>query len=241
MIDNAIATASDERYFAGLKTLLNSLHIHAPKMPVFIFDCGLTAIQLTELHSRGHKIVAPRTLDGPEWGHVTHATYARFSCCFLPAKKVLYLDTDIIVTGFLDELFEYDCPLGLCREDGMSLWTNFHGNCALDHYGISRDGQVLNGGVFLLDVHYWEDRFYQEYLSKISKWGHECKYADQSCLNLIAYEKREFMLIPKKWNTFHYELEKYPDFRVVHFHMSEKPWHNNFGHQDSLYLWKLYA
>jgi lipopolysaccharide biosynthesis glycosyltransferase len=240
MMDRAIATASDAKYFVGLRTMLHSLRVHAPALPVFIFDCGLSAQQLEYLRSEGYQIVVPQGLDGPEWGHVTRATYARFSSCFLPARKILYLDADVVIVGFLDELFEYDCPLGVCREDGMPMWTHFHGSAALEYYGISRDSQVFNGGVFLLDVHYWGTRFHQEYLEKISKWGHECKFADQSCLNLIAYEKGEFMFIPKKWNTFPYELEKYPDFRIVHFHMSKKPWHDHFEHQDALQLWKMY-
>jgi lipopolysaccharide biosynthesis glycosyltransferase len=241
MMERAIATASDAAYFVGLRVMLNSLRVHAPELPVFIFDCGLSAQQLHYLRAQGYHLVVPQGLDGPQWGHVSRATYARFSSCFLPARKILYLDADIVVVGFLDELFAYDCPLGVCREDGVPMWTNFHGNAALGYYGINRDSQAFNGGVFLLDVYYWRERFYQEYLGKISQWGHECKFADQSCLHLIAYEKGEFMFIPKKWNTFHYELEKYPDFRIVHFHMNKKPWHDHFEHQDALQLWKMYV
>ena len=87
MMDRAIATASDANYFVGLRTMLNSLRVHAPALPVFIFDCGLSAQQLEYLRSEGYQIVVPQGLDGPEWGHLTRATYARFSFLFLTSKK----------------------------------------------------------------------------------------------------------------------------------------------------------
>lgn len=241
MIDRAIATASDANYFIGLHAMLNSVRAHEPELPVFIFDCGLTGWQLEYLKSKGFEIVVPKGLEGPEWEHITRATYARFSCCDLPARKILYLDSDVIVVGFLDEIFKHDCPLGACREDGMQVWTNFHGRDVLKHYDINPDNQSFNGGVLLLDVEYWGERFYKEYIDKLSKWKHEFKFVDQSCLNLIAYENGEFDFLPKKWNTFHYELEKYPDFRIIHYHMSTKPWHHNFQHGPAQELWKTYS
>lgn len=241
MIDQAIATSCDENYFVGLHVMLNSVRAHAPELPVFVFDCGLTEQQLEYLRSKGCEIMVPKGLEGPQWGYVTRATYARFSCCNLPARKILYLDADLIVVGFLDELFEHDCPLAGCREDGMPVWTQFHGNDALNYYGIDRDKQSFNAGVLLIDAAYWGERFYKEYMEKTLRWGHEFKFADQSCLQLIAFEKGEFTFLPKKWNTFHYELKKYPDFRIIHYHMSTKPWHENFQDPPALELWNLYS
>lgn len=241
MIERAIATASDANYFVGLCVMLNSVHAQAPDLPVFIFNCGLTKTQINYLQSAGYNIVIPNQLYGPTWGHVTSAVYARFSCCNLPVKKVLYLDPDLIVVGSLNDIFKYDCPLGVCREDGMQVWTNFYGKEAIVSYGIDEAKQSFNGGVLLINVEYWGERFYEEYLNKTRKWGYDFKFADQSCLHLIAFEKGEFEFIPKKWNTFHYELEKYPDFRIIHYHMSKKPWHKDFPACPALELWKQYS
>ena len=171
MIERAIATASDANYFVGLCVMLNSVHAQAPDLPVFIFNCGLTKTQINYLQSAGYNIVIPNQLYGPTWGHVTSAVYARFSCCNLPVKKVLYLDPDLIVVGSLNDIFKYDCPLGVCREDGMQVWTNFYGKEAIVSYGIDEAKRIIGspGTIPVLREIYFEYDSIDKYIERFRK------------------------------------------------------------------------
>jgi hypothetical protein len=94
----AFYCVADSGYFLGAAGLVNSLRLLGHDDPVILLDCGLEAGQRALLEPHVTVIDAPR--DVPPWLLKTVAPLQR------PARRMVLLDTDIVVTRRLDPLLE---------------------------------------------------------------------------------------------------------------------------------------
>ena len=94
----AFYCVSDERYFLGAVGMINSLRILGHSEPVFLLDCGLKPAQREILDPHVTLVPAPR--DAPPYLLKTVAPLRH------PAKVMVLIDADMIVTRPLSELIE---------------------------------------------------------------------------------------------------------------------------------------
>jgi lipopolysaccharide biosynthesis glycosyltransferase len=143
--------------------------------------------------------------------HVTAATYYRLFIAdqLKDINRVIYLDSDVIVAGRIDELWE----------------TDLEGVVA----GVVKDlnADYFNAGVMLLDLDRWRTSAITKLcLDWLSVHNETVKFWDQDVLNAVLTGRVKFL--PEKWNFL--ETNTSPaamvarDIRIIHFAGKHKPW-----------------
>jgi lipopolysaccharide biosynthesis glycosyltransferase len=155
--------------------------------------------------------------------HLSKAVYFRL---FLPEilpedlDKILFLDSDLVVTGSLKELADYQFTNeALLAQDDIELELNIS---RLRDMGFPVK-RYFNAGVMLINLKYWRDGGYAEklldiadrYMDKLSWW-------DQDILNICFYDSWAYF--DKTYNALHLrrKLDKLPI--IVHYAGPSKPW-----------------
>lgn len=101
MADVKLITVSDDRYFVGTVGMVNSVRLTGHAFEIVVLDRGFTRAQ-TDL-------LAPECtlLQAPDDHGIPHATYLKpLAALALDADVTVFIDSDIIVTGRLDDVFE---------------------------------------------------------------------------------------------------------------------------------------
>src|ERR1035437_8375148 len=141
-------------------------------------------------------------------------------------KRILYIDTDILVINDLKELFLQDLgnyPVGAVYDNYVKKKSEL---------GIIEEGNYFNSGVLLIDVESWNEqnisdkaiKFLEEYPEKI-------KFVDQDALNAVL--KNNWKKLDWKFNfictRLPYSLSKreeqlfITDKVILHF-IIQRPW-----------------
>jgi lipopolysaccharide biosynthesis glycosyltransferase len=134
----------------------------------------------------------------PVFGHISIATYFRLLIpSLLPPllKKAIFLDSDIVINGSLDDL--WDTPMG-----GLPIAAVSDRNLEQQRkrLGMSPDSPYFNAGVLLIDLDQWRNeemldrglRFATVNAERLDNW-------DQDVLNHL-FENRVKLLHPR-WNA----------------------------------------
>lgn len=106
--EQAVLTAADDAYFPGAWTLASSLHRVHPGLQCYVQDLGLADWQRRRLTELGAALLPawPLEVISPELSSVWQTFNKPFYILRCPARRVLWLDSDCIVTGSLRPLFE---------------------------------------------------------------------------------------------------------------------------------------
>lgn len=184
---------------------------------------------------------------GLKGAHFGESTYYRlFSSSILPTDihQVLYLDSDMIVNGSLNDLYATDIEgyavagiINPMMERQMSRIRKY-----LDDSDV-----YINGGVQLINLDYWRshrvENAFVEFIEKDPQW---ILYVDQDVLNVVL--KGKIKLLPIKYNLQHQFLYKdkylngllknqYSELKearenpvIVHFTGPDKPWMRHCKH-----------
>ncbi|WP_328514410.1 glycosyltransferase, partial [Streptococcus suis] len=104
-----------------------------------------------------------------------YMTYARFFIPkFVEEDKVLYLDSDLVVTRSLDGLFAKDIE-------------DYYLAAAKIGYGLE---ERFNAGVLLINNRRWKDEQIMEHLLEVVSQEHQnLTEADQSVLNMVIKDR----------------------------------------------------
>ncbi|WP_159591345.1 glycosyltransferase family 8 protein [Streptococcus halichoeri] len=160
-------------------------------------------------------------------GTMPYQSFFRFLIpLFIPDERVLYLDTDVLVTQDLAPLFEIDLqdkPLGAIREpEGTGAYLGLK--------------DYFNAGVLLINNKVWqEQKIYERLVQTAHEKLSEVLYADQSILNLTF--QKQWLPLSHTYNylvglELNWALDKRHDliaFRdsypaIAHFAGPNKPW-----------------
>ncbi len=159
---------------------------------------------------------------------------------FPELEKALYLDSDIIVTGDISEL--YDTPL--TAELVAAVRDEFvYTNPSLNKYAVTRIGhasarQYFNAGVLLMNLSLMRRiRFEEVFLRLLSEVTFTVAQ-DQDYLNVICRGRVKY--ISYGWNFM--PLEGAEDLgdavNLVHFNLDNKPWQRGGILYDELF-WEI--
>ncbi|GHD38805.1 hypothetical protein GCM10007053_29720 [Halioglobus pacificus] len=167
----------------------------------------------------------------------------------IDVERVLYLDSDIIVRGPLDDLFNIDLEgalVGACIDYGSDRPRQL---------GFPAHASYLNSGVMVMDlIGMRESNFSRTVIDQIRETPEKIEFVDQCGLNLVL--KGEFKHIAPKYNfqsiffdaTFRRSLTcgdrkaletAMVDPTVIHFSGSVKPWHTSSRHPFRHDYWEI--
>ncbi len=141
-------------------------------------------------------------------------------------KKILYLDTDIIVKGRLDKL---------CRRAGFwaaSDFAHFMRNQFVDgapllEMGINPRDHSFNSGVMCLDQGSMDPNTFEQIINLAAKHRPNFRFNDQPALNLHFYGR--WQRLPQAYNFFPIHMPWEPLLNagtasILHFVSEPKPW-----------------
>jgi lipopolysaccharide biosynthesis glycosyltransferase len=146
-------------------------------------------------------------------------------------KKVCIIESDLVIMGNIDSIFELNTPSIICYRCGeRDLNKNLQYTSNKEHVIQACDESGLNGGVMLISP---SIQLFDEYIQSIpiiAKRG--CKYPNEA---LFEYVNNVFYNLPVKYNLSHYHtlrLSNYgvnPDGRdILIYHFNE----TDFKHLD---------
>jgi lipopolysaccharide biosynthesis glycosyltransferase len=213
--------------------------------------------RLSELAEQyGQSLIDMKILDREVEGlissesYYTKATYYRL---FIPEKlnvdKALYLDSDIVVNGSIEDLYNTNidqCYLAAVA-DGV---PNPHKDL-----GMSEGSKYFNCGVMLVNLRKWrEDRIKERVidLTRSKPWAMRC--ADQCGINSIVngrgkelHPKYNAQAVFFQLRFEHTRSDLYPAGQlreavekpvIIHYSGKEKPWHLGYKHRFRGLYWK---
>ncbi|HEW1634665.1 TPA: glycosyltransferase family 8 protein [Streptococcus pneumoniae] len=226
----AIVLGADNHYMDKVETTIKSICSKNKEVKFYVFNSDLPIewFQLMDkrLSVLGSEIVNVKVTESLinqfhlPTPHLSSATYLRY---FIPTivfeKRVLYLDSDIIVTADLTSLFEFPldgCPLAAVPD-------------------ILNTSEGFNSGVLLIDTDRWREDDIQNQLLNLTIKHHEHVYGDQEILNMLFKDRWKKLSLSYNlqvgYDTYRHSLgdnEWYHLFEgipnIIHYTTQNKPW-----------------
>ena len=227
--------AGDYGYIRYIEATLKSICYHHDNCKVYILNQDIPQewfISVREkMSQKQSELVDVKLTSGlvsetwklPPFGaHMNHMSFARyFIPQFVEEDKVLYLDSDTIVTRTLNELFEIEL--------GDKLLA-----AAKVVYGLE---DRFNSGVLLVNNKLWKEENIQATLIEITDRDHETLLeSDQTVFNRVAGER--YIVLDDTYNFqvgydriaeerqqyFILEMSTDPLPAIIHYLSGDKPW-----------------
>jgi family 8 glycosyl transferase len=229
----AVVFAGDYSYIRQIETAMKSLCRHNSHVKIYVLNQDIPQEWFSRLRMYVQEIggdLIDCKLIGSQytmnWSnklpHINHMTFARyFIPDFVTEDKVLYLDSDLIVTGDLTDLF------------GLDLGENYLA-AARSCFGA---GLGFNAGVLLINNKKWKSETIRQKLIELTEKEHKnVKEGDQSILNMSF--KDQYSLLEDKYNfqigfdagaaeknhAFIFEIPLTPLPKILHYISPDKPW-----------------
>ena len=229
----AVVFAGDYSYIRQIETAMKSLCRHNSHVKIYVLNQDIPQEWFSRLRMYVQEIggdLIDCKLIGSQytmnWSnklpHINHMTFARyFIPDFVTEDKVLYLDSDLIVTGDLTDLF------------GLDLGENYLA-AARSCFGA---GLGFNAGVLLINNKKWKSETIRQKLIELTEKEHKnVKEGDQSILNMLF--KDQYSLLEDKYNfqigfdagaaeknhAFIFEIPLTPLPKILHYISPDKPW-----------------
>lgn len=160
-------------------------------------------------------------------GHVSLATYNRFLLGdVLPREleSVLYLDCDLIVTGSLEDLGEFNWSERLPARGPKPVVAAVARDSPAHITPFGHQGEnYFNAGVLLLNLSEWRKQdVARELFSTARALFGKLHTWDQDVLNLVLEDR--WVELPGEFNETTAVNERNDSARIIHFAGSVKPW-----------------
>ncbi|WP_289031250.1 glycosyltransferase family 8 protein [uncultured Algoriphagus sp.] len=175
------------------------------------------------------------------------AYYRVFAADLIPEERVLYLDSDLLIHGSIEELIELDMgayPIAAVEDSLVDDQS---------HLSLKSTEGYFNSGVLLMDLNEFRDQKLGSRVAEYLKSNPEKIYfADQCGFNAVL--KGNWMPLNPKWNfqsgflnkdlkrglTYSerevVEAKKEP--HIIHFTGASKPWKTDGKHSFRPLYWK---
>ena len=229
----SVVFAGDYAYIRQIETALKSICRHNSHLKIYLLNQDIPQEWFSQiriyLQEMGGDLIDCKLIGSQykmNWSnklpHINHMTFARyFIPDFVTEDKVLYLDSDLVVTGDLTPLFELD------------LGENYLA-AARSCFGA---GIGFNAGVLLINNKKWQAENIRQKLIDLTEKEHEnVKEGDQSILNMLF--KDQYSLLEDKYNfqigfdagaaeknhAFVFEIPLTPLPKILHYISPDKPW-----------------
>jgi len=250
-----IVCTCDEKFIRYTATMLCSLFANnVPPINIHFFNGNIPGSKVEKLRTfieKKHGVFFSYNINEELLQNLKvdlHASKANYYRLLIPEilpisiRKVLYLDSDLIVRKPIFDLWNTDIEnyyLAAVENPGM---RNF------DRLFMPKDSKYFNSGVMLINVEKWRrEGVHNKALAFIRSYPDRIKFWDQDGLNAILYG--QWKELPIKWNVQHNYFfpeenqKRYADIildpAIVHFSGNGlKPWQPNIEHKyKSEYLY----
>ena len=231
----AIALCADNHYMDKVETLIKSVSVYNHQVRFYVFNDELPTewFQIMQKHLSviGSEIVNIKiTAHSLKNYHLpneflSYATFFRyFIADFVVEDQIVYLDSDMIVTDSLDDLFYLDLkeyPIAAVRD-----------------YIPTGYLETFNAGMLVIPTKRWREENISHQLLALTEIHHENTYGDQGILNMLFGS--QWLHLDKKYNfmvgidnfmhlrgnhdwfSSQYRLNHLPV--IIHYTMEFKPW-----------------
>lgn len=182
----------DNTFFDKVEQRYSNIHIHSIKVCKNIFD---------------NVIINNK--------HITKATFYRLALCeLLDVDKCIYLDSDIIATDDLQDLFSVNMNeyyVAGCRDIWIDMISKEEREVRRKNTGqIPSLKEYINAGVMVLNLRKMkEDGLNQVFMKHLNK---DYLFEDQDIINICCYGK--IMHLSSRWNIFTVFLSRLDEMRM---------------------------
>ena len=238
MLEMNICLAADNNYAPYMGTAIASIlknSLEDEKITFHLIDGGITKenrekiLSLKSIKDCEIKFYTPDIKRYDEWFEKTTAKlyfsaamFYRLSISTLipDVDKILYLDSDLIVTGSLKELFEMDL------EDYYAFVVEVINELEQTSNINIRKPYFCSGFLMINNKLWRENNIEQQYIEYYEKNYQSC-FGDQDILNAVLENKVKY--IDEKWlffadKRYHYEDPNLEDVVIIHHLGFDKPW-----------------
>lgn len=229
----SVIFAGDYAYIRQIETAIKSICRHNSHLKIYVLNQDIPQEWFmnirTYIQQMGGDLIDCKVIGAKykmNWvnqlPHINHMTFARyFIPDFVEEDKVLYLDSDLVVTGDLSQLFEIDL-----EENYLAAARSCFGA-----------GVGFNAGVLLINNKKWKSNNIRQKLVDLTEREHEnVGEGDQSILNILfrdSYYQLEdtynFQIgfdagAAEKNHAFIFEIPLTPLPKILHYISPDKPW-----------------
>lgn len=152
--------------------------------------------------------------------------------------KGIYIDSDIVVSGDISELYNIelgDNLVGACADKSVVDVPEL-AKYMEESIGVNKN-QYVNSGVLLMNLKEMREKeFSKRFLTLLNKYHFDCIAPDQDYLNAICNGK--ILYLDDKWDAMPTEgKEELENPSIIHYNLFQKPWcYDNIQYED--YFWK---
>jgi len=210
----AIVLGADGNYMDKVETTIKSVCSHNRDIKFYIFNSDFPTEWFQLMNKRlavlNSEIVNVKITDDTinhfnlPTPHLSSATYLRyFIPNFVSEKRVLYLDSDIVVTSCLTLLFESSLdayPVGAVPD-------------------LPTSSEIFNAGVLVIDTDMWRKENISKKLVDLTVEHHEHVYGDQEILN---------MFFKDRWKQFDLTFNLQVGADAHRYYMGDYDWYESF-------------
>jgi len=247
----AIVLGADNGYMDKVETTIKSVCAHNHNIKFYIFNDDLPSdwfrimnFRLKANHSEIVNVkISDHTLKNYRLAisYLSYAAYFRYFIGeFVEEDRAIYLDSDIIVTSCLDELFNIDL------ED---YWLAG----VADYFDGDYTGG-FNSGMMVIPVKKWKESDIANQLLQLTEQYHQTVFGDQGILNILFKEKWKkvgrlynFMVgmdtLAQVVNDESWYQSSLPDGvlpKVIHY-TGDKPWYHLSKNRYRSIWWFYYS
>lgn len=247
----AIVLGADNGYMDKVETTIKSVCAHNDNIKFYIFNDDLPSdwfrimnFRLKANHSEIVNVkISDHTLKNYRLAisYLSYAAYFRYFIGeFVEEDRAIYLDSDIIVTSCLDELFNIDL------ED---YWLAG----VADYFDGDYTGG-FNSGMMVIPVKKWKESDVANQLLQLTEQYHQTVFGDQGILNILFKEKWKkvgrlynFMVgmdtLAQVVNDESWYQSSLPDGvlpKVIHY-TGDKPWYHLSKNRYRSIWWFYYS
>lgn len=148
--------------------------------------------------------------------------------------KGIYIDSDIIVTGDISELYNYELGENII---GAATDNSIQRIPELVKYieqavGINRR-EYINSGVLLMNLKAMREKeFSKKFLTLLNTYHFDSVAPDQDYLNAMCYKK--ILYLNEEWDAMPSEgKEEIKNPKLIHYNLFQKPWcYDNIQYED---------
>lgn len=255
-----VAFGIDVNYAPHLAVVIASVVANAPgaHFRFMVIHDGVPASDQAQVEAvapeqvfEWHEIADSRLLEMEGFNHITRASYFRFAIpTFAPAdaKRVIYLDSDLVVLGDLRELAQVNLRGNMI---GAVCDAAVDSEAFGERWGFApKRLSYFNSGVLVLDIEMIRNAGgFEPAIKTLTEHREKCTFGDQCALNVMMWDR--WTLIDPTWNVQRRmvmsegtpcyltpeEMQTGQRPKIIHFTETNKPWAVDGYHP---YVWMYY-
>lgn len=224
---HAIVLAANYAYVDQVLTTIKSIVFHHRNIRFYLINDDFSQEWFRGLNRHlaafGSEVINCRVDSSHIKQYKTNSNYASylryFVTDFVSEERALYLDSDMVVTGSLEDLFTLDLQ-------GRSL-------AAVRDYAIQVQNRqmMFDADFMVIDMTYWKQYNMRNHLIDMtSEWHDKVPFAEQSILNMVFRNNWLALSFDNNYavtksSLVGYHLPNGQDYpKVLHYDSHRKPW-----------------